>query len=181
MPKIWKWSFMPTIPVPSWAAIHDTIGERKMFRTLEPLQQNSEGDETGFFEIGKLPATHENATAVTSELPDGSHMPVIDLDLTCMLVPSTQEGHFHLYINKPMEWEKFVAILEALEAAGVVGPGYLRYTKKRGYATVRYPGVTKKSEPERIEAGMTDAEREARETELDRLVRDLGFRWDNQF
>lgn len=173
MPKIWKWSFMPTIPVPSWSAIHDTIGERKMFRTLEPLQQNSEGDETGFFEIGKLPATHEDATAVTSELPDGSHMPVIDLDLTCMLVPSTQEGHFHLYINKPMEWEKFVAILTALADAGVVGEGYLRYTKKRGYATVRYPGVTKHNEEARIEEGLTDTEREARDKQQEELAREL--------
>jgi hypothetical protein len=170
MPKF-KFSFLPTIPLPSPAAIRDTIGERKMFRTLEPLQQNSEGDETGFFEIGRLPAGHENATAVTSELPDGLHMPVIDIE--CMLLPSTQENHFHLYINKPMEWEKFVAILEALEDAGVIGPGYLRYTKKRGFATVRYPGVTKHNEPDRIEEGMTDTERQLILKQQDELAREL--------
>ena len=174
MPKF-TYKFLPTIPLPSPAAIRDAIAERIMFRTLEPLQQNSEGDETGYFELQKLPAGHENATAVTSELPDGRHMPVIDIDLECMLIPSTQEGHFHLYINKPMEWEKFTAILEALEAAGVIGPGYLRYTKKRGYATVRYPGVTKHNEPARIEAGMTDAEREAISKHLDELDRELDF------
>jgi len=168
-----KSSFPSDIPLPSPAAIRDTIAERIMFRTLEPLQQNSEGDETGFFEIDKLPAGHENATAVTSELPDGMHMPVIDIDLECMLIPSTQEGHFHLYINKPMEWEKFTAILEALEDAGVIGPGYLRYTKKRGYATVRYPGVTKHNELDRIEAGMTDAERELLDKRLEELDNDL--------
>jgi len=84
------------------------------------------------------------------------HMPVIDIDLPCMLVPSSAPGHFHLYIEKQMSWEKFVAMLEAMEAAGVVGKGYVSYTKRRGYATVRYPGVTKDNEAERIAATKED-------------------------
>lgn len=174
MPRF-KFSFLPNIEIPGPQAIRDTIAERKMFRTLEPLEQNSEGDETGFFEIDKLPADHGNATAVTSELPDGMHLPVIDIDLVCMLVPSSQPGHFHLYINKPMEWEKYVAMLEAMEAAGVIGPGYLRYTKKRGYSTVRYPGVTKHNERDRIEEGMTDEERALREAQRKELETELGM------
>lgn len=175
MPRF-KFSFLPDIPLPGPEAIKDTIGDREMFRTLEPLEQNSEGDETGFFEIGRKPADHGNATAVTSKIKDSDlHAPVIDIDLPCMLVPSSQPGHFHLYINRVMEWEKFVAILEALEDARVIGPGYLRYTKKRGYATVRYPGVTKHNEAARIEEGMTDAEREAREAERKELEAELGL------
>lgn len=161
--------------MPLASEIKNMIGARKLFRTYEPLEQNSEGDETGYFEVPRLPADHENATAVTSELPDGRHMPVIDIDLECMLVPSTETGHFHLYINKAMEWEKFVAMLEAMQEAGVIGPGYLRYTKKRGFATVRYPGVTKHNERDRIEAGMTDAEREAREAERAELEKEWGI------
>lgn len=174
MPKIgFRRIYQGVMPLAS--EIKDMIGDRKMFRTTEPLEQNSEGDETGFFEIPRLPADHENATAVTSELPDGKHMPVIDIDLECMLVPSTEAGHFHLYINQAMEWEKFVAMLEAMQAAGVIGPGYLRYTKKRGFATVRYPGVTKHNERDRIEAGLTPTERELREMQQKELEVELGL------
>lgn len=156
MPRF-KFRFLPTIPLPSPAAIRDAIGPRRMFWTPEPLSANSEDDGYTQLHADMRPADHHTATIVTSRVEDSTmHMPLIDLDLPCMLLPSSQPGHFHLYIEKQMAWDKFVAILEALEDAGVVGPGYLKYTKKRGYATVRYPGVTKQNEAERIRETMAE-------------------------
>jgi len=154
MPRF-KFRFLPDIPLPSPAAIRDAIGERLLYWTPEPLKPSY--DEDGFSHLDLRPADHYTATMVTSRLDGTSmHMPVIDIDLPCMLVPSSAPGHFHLYIEKQMSWEKFVAMLEAMEAAGVVGKGYVSYTKRRGYATVRYPGVTKDNEAERIAATKED-------------------------
>jgi hypothetical protein len=148
MPRF-KFKFLPGIPLPSPAAIRDAIGERMMYWTPEPLQPSY--DEDGYSRLDLRPADHHTATMVTSRLDwSGRHKPVIDIDLPCMLVPSTQPGHFHLYIDKEMTWDNFVAILEALERAGVVGKGFVTHTKRRGYATVRYPGVTKDNEAARI-------------------------------
>lgn len=152
MPRL-KFRYLPTIPLPSPAAIRDAIGNRLMFWTPEPLSANSEDDGYKQLHADMRPADHHTATLVTSRVADrpGWHKPVIDIDLPCMLMPSSAPGHFHLYIDKEMPWGDFLDILEALESAGVVGPGYLKYTRKRGYATVRYPGVTKQNEAERIE------------------------------
>lgn len=81
---------------------------------------------------------------VTSMLVDSElHAPVIDIDVPHRLVPSTTPGHSHLYIDVPMEWEQFDAILEALADAGVVEEGYYRASMARGFSTVRLPHVKK--------------------------------------
>lgn len=67
------------------------------------------------------------------------HMPVIDIDLPCKLVPSRTEGHFHLYIDKPMTWRQYTRVLEALMEAGVVEPGYYMATLNHGASFVRTP------------------------------------------
>ncbi len=151
-----KFFFLPTIPIPSFTAIKDTIGDtigyRLMLRTRTPLTEFYPDPHAGIEDPEYFAATHDNATLVISKLADSDmHMPVIDIDLPCMLVPSSKPGHFHLYINRAMTWSKYVAILEALEAAGVIQEGYLHHSKRRGYTTVRYPGVTKQNELERIE------------------------------
>lgn len=136
--------------MPTKADIKTIIADRIMRRSKEPIHNTSDGndwDEPEWFD-----ANHDNATLVTS-MVEGSdrHMPVIDLDLECALVPSSQPGNFHLYINRQMTWEQYVNILKALEAAGVVQTGYLFHTERRGYGSVRYPGVTKSNEQARID------------------------------
>lgn len=84
------------------------------------------------------------------------HEPVIDIDFPAHLEPSTTEGHFHLYLNKEVEWDKFLKVLEAMRDAGLVEEGYYEMTKRRGQAFVRRPGVHK-----------TDAERYVRYPEND--------------
>lgn len=89
--------------------------------------------------------TPEKAVLVTSALDEGMkyHAPVIDLDLPCMLVPSTTPGHYHLYIDQIIPQEKFWKLLDALVEADLVEPGYASASKARGYSAVRAPHVKK--------------------------------------
>lgn len=85
----------------------------------------------------------QGATLVTSVTDTTKHLPVIDLDVESFLVPSTTEGHSHLYINVPVTFDGLVEILTVLNKHGIVQDGYLRATVSRGYSAVRYPGTPK--------------------------------------
>lgn len=84
-----------------------------------------------------------NANLLGSMRDDGMHCPVIDIDIPCRYVPSTTPGHGHLYIDHPMTWKSFKAIMRAMENAGVVQSGYRKYSEQRGQAFVRPQWVKK--------------------------------------
>lgn len=71
------------------------------------------------------------------------HRPVLDLDLSAKLLPSSTPGHFHLFIDSPMQWDVYVNLLEALAEAGIVEPGYVKASIERGHTAVRLPWVRK--------------------------------------
>jgi hypothetical protein len=75
------------------------------------------------------------------------HMPVIDIDLPCTLVPSTTEGHFHLYIDKEVSWSDYCRLLSAMVDCGIVEEGYYAAALRRGATFVRMPGVRKPLPP----------------------------------
>jgi hypothetical protein len=80
---------------------------------------------------------------VTYLHPRSIHYPVIDIDLPCHWVESSTSGHGHLYIDHPMPWVRFLALLEALAIAGVVEEGYVAACRREGFASVRLPWVKK--------------------------------------
>jgi len=73
-------------------------------------------------------------------------MPVIDIDLPARLVPSSTEGHYHLYIERPMPFEAYLAMLDAMVAAGVVEAAYVQHVRERGMSLCR-PEWVKKPAP----------------------------------
>lgn len=88
----------------------------------------------------------EEANLVGSQLKVKSrlHRPVIDLDFPCRLIPSSTEGHFHLYLDGiDVEWPKYKDLLIALAAAGVISKGYLEESLNKGFTAVRLPHVKK--------------------------------------
>lgn len=89
------------------------------------------------------PERHNTITSKTDSDNEDTHLPVIDLDFPVALVPSSTEGHFHLYINKPTDLMKFDAVLEAMVDAGWVEAGYYYAFRRRMYSVVRMPGVKK--------------------------------------
>jgi hypothetical protein len=81
------------------------------------------------------------------EGPDGPtmHRLVIDIDHRVKVVESTTPGHFHLYIDVPMSWDRALGVLTAMADAGVVEPGYVAASEARGYTAVRLPWVRKEA------------------------------------
>lgn len=75
--------------------------------------------------------------------PGNWHTVMIDLDIPAHLVPSSTEGHSHLYIDFPMKWEQYTKLLDALAEAGIVEPGYVGASKERGFTSLRLPWVKK--------------------------------------
>lgn len=83
------------------------------------------------------------ANLVSSLLPNKMHAPVIDLDGPHNLVPSSTPGHGHLYLDTPMTWRRYKTLLRALWKAGVIEEGFYRNSVRRGFSSVRPPGVYK--------------------------------------
>lgn len=75
------------------------------------------------------------------------HRPVLDLDFPARLVPSTTDGHYHLYLDKPMTWTVYVNLLRALAEAGIIERGYANASIQRGYSAVRTPWTRKQEGP----------------------------------
>lgn len=95
-----------------------------------------------------VPAPVEVSHIVTSALgPYGEsgdlHKPVIDFDIPIRAIPSSQEGHFHLYIDKEITWESYKKILDAFVDSGLVERVHAESSKSRGYSAVRLPWVKK--------------------------------------
>jgi hypothetical protein len=83
------------------------------------------------------PATPDEANLVSSVTASGLHMPAIDIDLPCRLVESSTPGHFHLFIDKEIEAEKYWQILRALWEAGIVERGFYELSVARGASFLR--------------------------------------------
>lgn len=73
----------------------------------------------------------------------GWHMPVLDLDVPHRLVPSSTEGHSHLYLDVPMTQHTYQRLISALVNAGILGVGIQSQMRENGATFVRKPGVVK--------------------------------------
>lgn len=89
-------------------------------------------------------------TAFDLEFEDGTavsdynmHRPILDIDFGAALIPSSTEGHFHLYLDKPMTWKNYKRLLNVMSEVGVIEPGYARASIERGYSSTRLPWVKK--------------------------------------
>lgn len=109
--------------------------------------------------LGEPVAVGRPYTLVSSEVGcDGLHVPVLDIDFEAALVPSTTEGHYHLYLEGLcLSWPEYRRLLKALARAGVITEGYLRHSLRRKQTCVRRPGLKKLPEElERESAYATD-------------------------
>lgn len=76
------------------------------------------------------------------------HSPVLDIDFAARLVPSSTEGHFHLYLDGlTLGWPEYKKLLKALADAGVIESGYYDASVRRQMTCVRPPGVMKERQP----------------------------------
>lgn len=84
------------------------------------------------------------AQLVSSLREDGSHALLLDLDMPAYLIPSSTPGKSHLYVDVRMDYDKMIAVMEALEAAGVIQGAWVHLTKEREQAALRTPWTRKK-------------------------------------
>lgn len=75
--------------------------------------------------------------------PTETHKLVLDLDIPAKLIPSSTEGHFHLYIDKEIPAAEYWDLVQAFVDAGLVEPGYQAASERRGYTSARLPWVRK--------------------------------------
>jgi hypothetical protein len=123
------------------------LKNRKLYRNTVPLKQSS-GEpvlriDEGLQEVESV----DDATLVSSVSMvmggEAWHLPVLDLDYEAHLEPSSTPGHYHLYLDRHVEHDKYMRLLEALADCGLIEWGYYDAGKKRGATFVRVPGVRK--------------------------------------
>lgn len=86
----------------------------------------------------------DEANVISSKVVNHDlHTVMLDLDVPARLVPSTTPGHSHLYIDVPMPWRKYKALLFALTEAGIIEPGYYGVSVRKRATMLRLPWIKK--------------------------------------
>jgi hypothetical protein len=86
----------------------------------------------------------KDANLISSDVGNGMHSPVLDIDFPCRLVPSSTPGHYHLYLDGlVMPWHKYVRFLNMLAKYGVIERGFAGVSIKRRRSCVRLPHIKK--------------------------------------
>lgn len=88
---------------------------------------------------------YEKAHLVSSSVKNDEdmHLPVLDIDYSAHLEPSSTEGHYHLYLNKKITWEQYQKLLNIMSECGLLESGFVEASINRGYSSVRKPGLSK--------------------------------------
>lgn len=83
-----------------------------------------------------------------AEEPDGCrfHGLLLDIDVPAWLVPSSTEGHGHLYVDLHLNEDKLWPFLAAAVEIGLIEEGYYNACKSRGMTSLRAPWVQKGEE-----------------------------------
>lgn len=79
------------------------------------------------------------------------HRPMLDLDFPAAVIPSSTEGHCHLYIDRDLTWEQYEKLLDVMAEIGLLEAGYVAASKARGRTFLRLPWIKKGREHELAE------------------------------
>ena len=145
MTKPTSWADLMTPPAQNpvtveagWDQLPDWTHGHELAIIPGPDSNGYEGDHVPTADIAQASII---TSATTGE--DGDHRPILDIDFPVHVEPSSTPGHFHLYLDKPMPWGKYVRLLNALADCGIVEHGYVSASKDRRYTAVRLPWVRK--------------------------------------
>lgn len=105
----------------------------------------ADGSDKKTFDYDLVNCTKEESNLVGSLLLNGNHRPVLDLDFDCQLIPSSTEGHYHLYINKEVEPARWEELVIALRNANILQPGFADGSIRCKQNTVRPPWIKKEN------------------------------------
>jgi len=68
---------------------------------------------------------------------------VFPLIVPAKLIPSSTEGHFHLYLETEMVWEDYLSLMRSMVEAGLLEKGWVDMSERRKMAMLRKPGIKK--------------------------------------
>lgn len=117
----------------------------KLFKVLRWADDSSDPFPTPVEEVATDNVDEADIIASSIAGDDNMHTIMLDIDLPAILVPSGTPGNSHLYIDKPVSWETYCRLLDALANAGIVQPGYAAASKARGYTALRLPWKPKRN------------------------------------
>jgi len=92
---------------------------------------------------GRFKTDPDNANLIASLLEDGMHAPVMDIDFSARLIPSSTSGHFHLYFNKLITWRQYRHLLKGFYKSGLMARSTYIRAIQRGMSHVRCPNIPK--------------------------------------
>ena len=130
-----------------WTSNGDSSGDTGAMDYEETLDLNDADVVTSRERLGRLEFTEGPDDDLDFKNVDPFHTPVLDIDFPAALVPSSTPGKYHLYLDMPMPWEKYVKLLDVMAEVGILEPGYVGASKARGFTAVRLPWVRKSYRP----------------------------------
>lgn len=125
------------------------LGAELLKSTQKLLKKNKSKDayDEGFYtKIPDEAAGISDAELIASLNADGKHRPLLDIDFPAAVIPSSTEGHCHLYIDKELEWKDYKKLLNVLADLGIIEHGYRGASLARGYSALRLPWIKKNEE-----------------------------------
>lgn len=126
--------------------MNDTDEHGRKFYFCEDLDESVGSGADDWFKEQET-ADKDDANLISSLCGQGIHKPVLDFDFPCRLIPSSTEGNFHLYIDRPIAWDTYEKLLLALKEANLLQPGFVKNSVERKATFVRPPWVKKKPKP----------------------------------
>ena len=72
------------------------------------------------------------------------HKVILDLDYEASLIPSSTEGHFHLYLDKELNEEQMEKLVDVLEEVGIIATGNANQWRRSRAMFLRLPWIKKK-------------------------------------
>jgi len=85
----------------------------------------------------------EDANLVSSLLENGKHAPAIDLDFPIHAIPSTTPGHYHLYLERELEWKQYEKLLKVMAEIGLIEKGFYQSAMHFKQTYLRLPHIKK--------------------------------------
>lgn len=108
---------------------------KRSFAHVKNLESVRQGEY--FATPERVPEASANLISSATDGFAATHMPVIDIDWPCRLVPSRTPGHFHLYIDHEVEAASYFNMLDAMARAGIVQRGYAEASRMHGASFAR--------------------------------------------
>lgn len=119
-------------------------GSKHILPADEAKQQTGDFVECSFADANLITSKVQNSSMVGL---DGklqpTHTPVLDIDIPCVYMPSSTEGHGHLYFQTVIPWDKYVRLLTVMGECGILEEGFVSASIAKEFTALRLPHIKK--------------------------------------